>query len=110
MCRGVARRGLPAGKGGKAVPWSKGGTYAGEGHVVGRVEGRLVESLFATSSTSRGEATSGEQVVASSSKVDRRVEVKVGGEMIPTPSKARRRCPWTADAPKDLKAPDTPPK
>lgn len=99
---------LPAGKGGKAVPWSKGGTYAVKGTLSVGTEGRLVESLFATSSTLEGEATSGENVVAVRHQVDRRVEVKVGGEMI-DPAKVPP-LPTSPDAPKDPKAPDTPPK
>jgi hypothetical protein len=94
---------LPGGKGGKAVPWSKGGTYAVKGTLSVGVEGRLVESLFATSSTLEGEAVSGESAVAVLHKVDRRVEVKVGGEML-DPSKVPP-LPAPADAPKDPVAP-----
>ncbi len=92
--------GLPAAKTGASVAWSKGGTYVVKGKLSIGVEGRLVDRRFTTSSTLEGEATSGESVVAVLHKVDRQVEVKVGGEML-DPSKI----PPLPDAPK---APDTP--
>lgn len=94
---------LPGGKGGKAVPWSKGGTYAVKGTLSVGVEGRIVDSVFATSTTLEGEATSGDQVVAVLHKVDRRVDVTVGGEML-DPSKIPP-LPASAEAPKDAAPP-----
>jgi hypothetical protein len=73
---------LPAGKDGKSTPWTKGGVYVLKGTLGVDVGGRLVESTFESSRTLDGEAEADGRAVAVTWKVDRKLEVRVGGEMV----------------------------
>lgn len=83
---------FPGGRGGKPIPWAKGGTMGVKGTVAVATEGRLVASTATWSSTLEGEAQADGRTVVVVVRAERSLETKTGGTMpdppAPTPAPA----------------------